>query len=57
VALYTRVIAFGDEIIPLYASGLTVPEILWPLSPLVKKTTLAFHYATGPEPGIRWRTT
>jgi hypothetical protein len=38
-----------------YDSGLTVPEILWPLSPAREGEVIEFTYALGTAPGIRWR--
>lgn len=54
-ALQTTVHIFGAETLKPYESGLTVPEILWPLSPLIEDVTLEFHYVTGGTPGIQWR--
>lgn len=54
-ALQTRVDIFGGETLQPYESGSTMPEILWPLSPLGGDVTLEFHYATGASPGIQWR--
>lgn len=54
-ALQTRIDVFGGETLKPYESGLTMPEILWPLSPLDRDVTLEFHYATGINPGIQWR--
>jgi hypothetical protein len=54
-ALFTRVRIFGDEILDAYDSGLTVPEILWPISPITRTTTLEFRYETEGIPRLSWR--
>lgn len=54
-ALFTTIHIFGDDKLLPYASGLTAPEILWELVPLTHELPLAFHYETGAEPGVRWR--
>jgi len=54
-ALFTRIRVFGEEILEAYESGLTVPEILWPISPVMRATTLEFRYETDGIPGLRWR--
>ena len=54
-ALFTQVRVFGDEILDAYDSGLTVPEILWPISPIRRATTLEFRYETEGTPQLRWR--
>lgn len=32
-----------------------MPEILWPLSPLQRDTTIEFRYETGLHPQVVWR--
>jgi len=54
-ALFTRIRVFGDDVLDAYESGLTVPEILWPISPITRVTTLEFRYETDGVPGLRWR--
>lgn len=54
-ALFTRIRVFGDDILNAYESGLTVPEILWPISPITRVATLEFRYETEGIPGLRWR--
>jgi len=54
-ALFTRIRVFGDDILDAYESGLTVPEILWPISPVTRVTTLEFRYEAEGVPGLRWR--
>jgi hypothetical protein len=55
VALFTRIQVFGDDILNAYESGLTIPEILWPISPVTRATTLEFRYETEGIPQLRWR--
>lgn len=55
VALATRIRVHGDEVLDPYASGLTMPEILWPLSPLKRDTTIEFRYDAGLHPQVGWR--
>lgn len=55
VALSTSIDVFGDLQLRAYESGLTVPEILWPLSPARGGERIEFHYALDQAPGIRWR--
>ena len=55
LALSTRIRVQGDEILEPYASGLTTPEILWTLSPLIRDTTLQIAYETGPHPQLKVR--
>lgn len=55
VALATRIDVFGPLRLREHDSGLTVPEILWPLSPARAGEAIAFHYALDHAPGIRWR--
>jgi len=55
VALTTRIDVFGQLALREYDSGLTVPEILWPLSPARSGEVIEFHYALDRAPGIRWR--
>lgn len=57
LALVTRIRVHGDEVLNPYASGLTIPEILWPLSPLTRDTTIEFKYEAGLHPQIGWRVT
>jgi hypothetical protein len=45
----------GEEALDPYASGLTMPEILWPLSPLTRDTTIEFRYDAGLHPQVGWR--
>ena len=54
-ALFTRIHVFGEHILDAYESGLTVPEILWPISPVTRVTALEFRYETDGIPGLRWR--
>lgn len=54
-ALFTRLRVFGDDFLDAYESGLTVPEILWPISPVTRVTTLEFRYEVDGVPGLRWR--
>ena len=54
-ALFTRIRVFGEDILDAYQSGLTVPEILWPISPIMRVTTLEFRYETEGIPRLRWR--
>ena len=54
-ALFTRIRIFGDEILDAYDSGLTVPEILWSISPITRATTLEFRYETEGIPRLMWR--
>lgn len=55
LALVTRIRVHGDEILAPYASGLTIPEILWPLSPLTRDTTIELRYDAGLHPQVGWR--
>jgi hypothetical protein len=55
LALATRIRVFGEEVLDPYASGLTMPEILWPLSPLTRDTTIEFRYDAGLHPQVVWR--
>lgn len=55
LALATRIRVHGEEVLEPYASGLTIPEILWPLSPLTRDTTIEFSYDAGPHPQVLWR--
>ena len=55
LALSTRIRVHGDEVLDPFASGLTIPEILWPLSPLRHDTTIELRYDTGPHPHVGWR--
>jgi len=54
-ALFTRIRVFGDDVLDAYESGLTIPEILWPISPVTRVSTLEFRYETEGIPGLRWR--
>lgn len=55
IALITRVDVFGNMRLRDYDSGLTVPEILWPLSPAHGGEVIEFNYVLDAAPGIRWR--
>lgn len=55
VALLTHVDVFGNVRLRDYDSGLTVPEILWPLSPARGGEVIQFNYVVDAAPGIRWR--
>lgn len=55
VALITRITVFGDVCLGDYDSGLTMPEILWPLSPARGGEVIQFDYVLGTAPGIRWK--
>jgi hypothetical protein len=55
VALMTRIVVHQNEVLEPYASGLTTPEILWPLSPVARDLTLEFRYRDGSAPRIEWR--
>jgi predicted RNA methylase len=55
LALATRIRVHGNEVLDPYASGLTMPEILWPLSPLTRDTTIELRYDAGLHPQILWR--
>ena len=55
LALATRIRVHGDVALDPYDSGLTTPEILWPLSPLERDTTIELRYETGPHPQVAWR--
>lgn len=55
LALITRIRVHGDEVLDPYTSGLTIPEILWPLSPLKRDTTIEFRYDLGLHPQVSWR--
>lgn len=55
LALSTRIRVHGEEVLDPYRSGLTIPEILWPLSPLPRDTTLELRYDSGPHPQVVWR--
>lgn len=55
LALVTRIRVHGEEALDPYASGLTMPEILWPLSPLTRDTTIELRYEAGPHPQVLWR--
>ncbi|HEY9419930.1 MAG TPA: hypothetical protein VIW92_00810 [Thermoanaerobaculia bacterium] len=57
LALVTRIRVHGDEVLDPYASGLTMPEILWPLSPLTRDTTIEFRYDAGLYPQVGWHST
>ena len=52
LALTTRIRVYGDEVLDPYTSGLTMPEILWPLSPLHRDTTIELRYETGLHPQV-----
>lgn len=55
LALVTRIRVHGDEALDPYESGLTMPEILWPLSPLTRDTTIELRYDAGIHPQVGWR--
>lgn len=55
VALVTRIDVFGKVRVRDYDSGLTVPEILWPLSPARGGEVIQFNYVLDAAPGIRWQ--
>ncbi len=52
--LFTRIDLFGPHVLGEGESGLTTPEVLWPLSGLPAGTRLAFRYRLGPAPGLTW---
>lgn len=52
LALVTEIETFEGEHLRAYDSGLTVPEILWRLSPAREGARVEFHYACGARPGI-----
>lgn len=54
-ALTTRIRVHGDEALDPFASGLTMPEILWPLCPLQRDTTIELRYDAGLHPHVGWR--
>jgi len=55
VGLLTEVDAFGEHSLKTYESGLTVPEILWRLSPIGENAVVEFQYRLGMHPGFTWR--
>lgn len=55
VGLITEIATFGEHHLRRYESGLTTPEILWPLSPMGANETVEFRYCISEEPGFRWR--
>ena len=55
VGLLTEIATFGSERLRCYDSGLTMPEILWPLSPMLGDETIEFRYCISASPGIKWR--
>ena len=56
VTLFTDIDVFGDIRLTEYDSGLTTPDILWPLSEGAGGE-VTFHYARGSTPGIQWART
>jgi len=54
LALLTEIDVFADERLRSYDSGLTVPEILWPLSPARANDVIEFRYEEGAHPRIAW---
>lgn len=55
VALFTDIEVSPGNVLKDYESGLTTPEMLWPLSGTTRgESAIAFHYETGEAPGIRW---
>jgi hypothetical protein len=54
VALVTRIDVFGPMRLGDYESGLTMPEILWPLSPARGGEVIQLNYVLDSAPGIRW---
>lgn len=52
--LFTRIGLFGPHVLDEGESGLTTPEVLWPLSGLPAGARLAFRYQLGPSPGLTW---
>jgi len=54
IALITRVDVFGTIRLREHESGLTVPQILWPLSPAHGGDVLEFCYILDKAPGLRW---
>lgn len=55
VALLTEIVTFGKTRLRHGQSGLTMPDILWPLSPMRARETIEFHYRISASPGIQWR--
>lgn len=53
LALLTEIDVFANERLRAYDSGLTVPEILWPLSPARANDVIEFRYEEGAHPHIR----
>lgn len=53
-ALVTRITVFGDQCLDDYESGLTVPEVLWPLAPARAGDVIRFQYVLDGNPGVRW---
>ncbi|HEV7241535.1 MAG TPA: class I SAM-dependent methyltransferase [Thermoanaerobaculia bacterium] len=53
LALLTEIDVFANERLRAYESGLTVPEILWRLSPARANDMIEFHYEEGAHPRIK----
>jgi len=53
LALITRIDVFGDQFLGDNESGLTVPEILWPLAPVRTGDVIRFQYVLDSNPGVR----
>jgi hypothetical protein len=51
LGLLTKVETFGGHALATYDSGLTMPYILWPASPLHSDDVFALVYRSGPSPG------
>ena len=52
LALVTEIDVFADERLLAYDSGLTVPEVLWQLSPARAEDVIEFRYEEGASPRI-----
>ncbi|MEK6374807.1 MAG: hypothetical protein AABO58_19175 [Acidobacteriota bacterium] len=55
IGLLTEIATFGSERLRCYDSGLTMPDIIWPLSPMIGGETVEFRYRISASPGIEWR--
>lgn len=53
LAIATDIVVRDRLVVPRYASGLTIPEILWEHAPLQGAGEFAFRYETGARPGLR----
>ena len=55
LALLTSIRVFDDIQLLDYESGLTMPDIVWPLCPDREGEQVAFRYVLGTDPQIRWQ--